>query len=102
MFNFLRNFFSRPEPDYKALINKGAIIVDVRSPAEFQTKHITGSRNIPIERVSGKALELKSLGKPVITVCKSGMRSGMAKSMLAAEGIEVYNGGPWSQLEKKL
>jgi len=102
MFNFLRKFFSRKEPDYKTLVNNGAIILDVRSPAEFQVKHIEGSRNISVERVSGKAAELKLLGKPVITVCKSGVRSGMAKSVLASEGIEAYNGGRWYQLEKKL
>lgn len=76
--------------------------MDVRSPAEFQVNHIDGSRNIPIERVSGKAAELKLLGKPVITVCKSGVRSGMVKSILASEGIETYNGGRWYHLEKKL
>jgi phage shock protein E len=38
----------------------------------------------------------------LITVCRSGSRSSMAKSILASAGIEVYNGGPWNSLEKKL
>jgi phage shock protein E len=42
------------------------------------------------------------LGKPVITVCRSGARSGMGKSILAAAGLEAYNGGPWDSLQNKL
>lgn len=102
MFYFLQKLLKKKEPDYKILLNNGAIIVDVRSPHEYQAGHIPGSRNIPIERVSGRAAELRSLGKPVITVCKSGFRSNMAKSVLASEGIEAYNGGAWYILEKKL
>lgn len=102
MFNFLKKIFRVKETDYKALVNNGAVIVDVRSPAEFNAGHIKGSRNVPVERISGKAGELKRLNKPIITVCKSGVRSGMAKSVLASEGIEAYNGGAWHQLQKKL
>jgi rhodanese-related sulfurtransferase len=40
--------------------------------------------------------------KPIITCCRSGARSGMAKSVLAAAGVEVSNGGAWFMLEKKL
>jgi rhodanese-related sulfurtransferase len=38
----------------------------------------------------------------VITVCRSGSRSGMAKSILKSAGIEVYNGGPWNVLKSKI
>jgi rhodanese-related sulfurtransferase len=35
-------------------------------------------------------------------VCRSGARSGSAKSMLIAKGYAAYNGGPWSMLEKRI
>jgi phage shock protein E len=101
MFSFLKKIFGEPT-DFKALVQDGAVIVDVRSPQEYKSGHIRNSRNIPVDQIKSKANELKKLGKPVITVCRSGSRSSMAKSILASAGIEVYNGGPWNSLQGKL
>jgi phage shock protein E len=38
----------------------------------------------------------------VITCCRSGARSGMAKSILTAAGVETVNGGPWNSLIQKI
>lgn len=91
-----------PKTDFKQLMEEGAVIVDVRTPAEYQTGHIQGSKNIPLDQLKGKLSELKKSAKPVITVCRSGARSGMAKSILSASGIRVYNGGPWNSLRAKI
>jgi phage shock protein E len=88
--------------DFKALVQAGAIIVDVRSPLEYREGHIPGSKNYPLDSISSKVNELKKTGKPVITVCRSGARSGMAKNMLQGAGVEVYNGGPWTSLRAKI
>jgi rhodanese-related sulfurtransferase len=101
MLGFLKKLFG-PSTDFKALMSSGAIIVDVRSPQEYKSGHIKGSRNIPLEQVKNKAAELKNIGKPIITVCRSGARSGMAKSILKSSGIDVYNGGPWNSLDNKI
>jgi rhodanese-related sulfurtransferase len=45
---------------------------------------------------------IKKWNKPVITVCQSGARSSMAKSVIKAAGIEVYNGGSWFGLQSKI
>lgn len=101
--SFLSNLFgSATKADFKAIRAAGAVIVDVRSEAEFASGNIPGSINIPLDKISGKANELKKKGVPVITVCRSGARSGMAKSQLAQAGLEVYNGGPWDSLIKQL
>jgi rhodanese-related sulfurtransferase len=42
------------------------------------------------------------MNKPIITVCRSGSRSGMAKRIIQSAGIEVYNGGPWNVLIEKI
>ncbi|GHU74994.1 MAG: rhodanese-like domain-containing protein [Hydrotalea flava] len=102
MLSFLKKLFSGKEVDYQELQNRGAIIIDVRTPAEFKTGHIRGAINIPVDQIKLKTAELKKKNKPVITCCRSGARSGMAKSVLSAAGIEVYNGGAWFMLEKKL
>lgn len=101
MFGFLKKLFG-PGADFKSLMEKGAIIVDVRTPAEYQAGHIPGSRNIPLDQIKAQTAELKKTGKPVITCCRSGARSGMAKSQLESAGVEVYNGGPWNSLIKQI
>jgi rhodanese-related sulfurtransferase len=101
MFEFLKNLFG-PGTDYKSILSKGAIIVDVRTPEEYNAGHIERARNIPLDQIKSKVSELKKFGKPVITCCRSGARSGMAKSQLAAAGIEVYNGGAWTSLNNKI
>ncbi len=101
MFEMFKNLFHEAV-DYKELMQKGALIIDVRSPSEFASGNIRGSRNIPLDQFQNKVAELKKSGKPVITVCRSGNRSGAAKSMLDQAGIEAYNGGAWDSLERKL
>ncbi|MBP9794054.1 MAG: rhodanese-like domain-containing protein [Flavobacterium sp.] len=81
---------------------KGAIIIDVRTPGEFASGHIKGSKNIPLDTISSKIVEIKKLNKPVIACCRSGMRSGQATSILKQNGIEVINGGGWDSLNQKL
>jgi rhodanese-related sulfurtransferase len=74
----------------------------VRSPQEFDAGHVKNSKNIPLQTIQKAIPELKKSGKVVITVCRSGSRSGMAKSILKSAGIEVFNGGPWNVLRSKI
>lgn len=92
----LERFFKKT--DYRNLIENRAVIIDVRSPQEYAGGAISGSENIPLASLSSKVKELKLIGVPVITVCASGMRSGVAKGQLKAAGIEVYNGGAWTKM----
>jgi rhodanese-related sulfurtransferase len=102
MLNFLKRLFGGASVNYKELVAKGAIIVDVRTAGEYKAGHIPGSKNFPLDNIQSKVAELKKLNNPVITVCRSGARSGMAKDILKSSGIEVYNGGPWMSLKSKL
>lgn len=101
MFQFLRKLFG-PKADFKALVSSGAIVLDVRTPEEFKTGHIKGSVNIPVQVLQGKLADLKKKGKPIVAVCRSGARSGMAVNMLRGAGMEAYNGGAWNALEYEL
>lgn len=103
MFDSIKKLFSSgPEVDYSELMKKGAQIVDVRSRGEYQTGHIKGSLNIPLNELEKGISKLKK-DRPVITCCASGIRSASAKSILASRGFtEVYNGGGWSGLNRML
>lgn len=77
------------------LLRRGAVVVDVRSPAEFAAGARPGSLNIPLGELEKRAGELDA-SKPVIVCCASGTRSAMAASLLARRGFkEVVNAGPW-------
>ena len=96
MFSFFKKLFGNNEEALLEAIKNGAVIVDVRTPGEFGQGHVKGSKNIPLNEISSKVSQIQKWNKPVITVCASGTRSGMAKRTLKANGIEVYNGGSWS------
>lgn len=88
--------------DIKDFIERGAVILDVRTLGEYKAGHIKGSKNIPLDQIQGKVQELKKLNKPIIACCRSGARSGQATSFLKQNGIECINGGGWDSLERKL
>ena len=83
-------------------VQKGAIILDVRTPAEFKDGHIKGSKNIALQVLNGQVETIKKWNKPVIACCKSGMRSAQATSILKQNGIDCINSGGWDSLENKL
>ena len=72
------------------------LILDVRSPEEFNSGHIKGARNEGHETVTGIAEELKSYGT-VYVHCKMGGRATMASENLVGAGLTnivcVGNGG---------
>lgn len=103
MLNFLKSLFGgEPKVNYKELVAHGAIIIDVRTPAEFAGGHIENSVNIPLNVLPQKINDLKKKNKHIITVCRSGNRSGMAKTMLLRQGLNASNGGAWNSLQHKL
>lgn len=99
LFDFLFGNKTKKITDFR---QRGAIILDVRTQAEYDAGAIPGSKHIPLQQVNGKMAEIKSWDKPVITCCASGVRSGSAASMLSSNGVEAMNGGGWASLYKKL
>ncbi|HEY4627915.1 MAG TPA: rhodanese-like domain-containing protein [Flavobacterium sp.] len=104
MINRLKKLFGLgAKVDYAALVEQGAIILDVRSKAEYLGGHIKGSTNIPVDTLRNNLFKLKDKNQPIITYCASGMRSASAKSILKSNGYsQVYNGGGWSSLQNKI
>ncbi len=84
--------------EIEKIIEKGALVIDVRTPAEFEEGHIQGSLNIPLNEIDG-AVEWLQKDVPAVLVCASGSRSAVAVQILKANGFEkVYNGGGWNSL----
>lgn len=89
-----------PKVDLTQEIANGAKIIDVRSKSEYASGHVKGSVNIPLEQLEKNINKFKDKNTTVITCCASGMRSGVAKSVLKRNGFEnVYNGGSWTKVQ---
>lgn len=81
-------------------LEKGAIILDVRTLPEWNDGHTDGAKHIVLNTIPENIEEIKSWNKPVIAVCKSGGRSGQATDFLAQHGIDIINGGPWQNVDQ--
>jgi rhodanese-related sulfurtransferase len=66
----------------------GARLIDVREPYEFEAGHIPGIEHLPLDQFG--ALELTG-PEPIVFVCRSGARSGMAALALRRHGVDAYS-----------
>ncbi len=74
--------------DAVRLLNQGALLLDVRSKAEFDSGHVIDARHVPQEEIAASAETLKKYReKVVIACCESGMRSSAAARVLKAQGF---------------
>ena len=82
--------------ELEALLERDAVeVVDVREKDERDEGYIAGSRHIPYRLVRAYRDELDN-ERPVVTICSSGARAGVAASVLAAVGVDarpVLEGG---------
>lgn len=82
------------------LRQQGAVLLDVRSNAEFASGNAPGTRNIPLPELAARLAEVPR-NVPVVVCCASGTRSAMAAMLLKKNGFEtVYNAGSWSTLNQ--
>lgn len=95
-----RLFGGAPAADLKSIIDEGAFLVDVRTPGEFNSGHVKGSVNIPLDSIPNQLNKFKNK-KNIIVFCRSGMRSSQAKNILQQNGFtNVINGGTWDAVQR--
>lgn len=71
-------------------------ILDVRTGGEFDTVHIPGSYNVPLDTLGEHVDDLADVHHPVVLICKSGARAGQAHSKLTGAGkqhLHLLEGG---------
>ena len=83
----------------RRLIKEGRRVklLDVRTPAEFESAHIRGAYNVPLDRLGEHREELRRhVADPVVLVCRSGQRARRAEQALREIGmrnLHVLDGG---------
>ncbi|MBY6186063.1 rhodanese-like domain-containing protein [Marinobacter hydrocarbonoclasticus] len=76
-------------------VDNGALLVDVRTPGEFNAGHLPDAINVPLDQLPAR-LDALGEGKaqPIVVYCRSGNRSGQAQMFLNNKGYsQVHNGG---------
>jgi rhodanese-related sulfurtransferase len=99
--SFFSNLFgSSSNENLAELISNGAYLVDVHTPDEFQSGSVKGAVNIPLDTVMTSIEKFKNK-EHIVVFCRSGNRSGQAKSLLELQGItNVTNGGTWQNVNQ--
>lgn len=80
----LRDLLESTEP------RKPLRILDVRSPAEFETAHIRGSHNVPLDVLDKHGADVVrriDQGDDIVLVCRSGQRAAQAAALLHDAGL---------------
>lgn len=77
----------RPTDLGHVLASGNGTLVDVRTPAEFQSGHVRGAVNVPLEQVSPTTVPKPRDGEPLYVICQKGSRGAKACDQLAAAGM---------------
>ncbi|HET7499405.1 MAG TPA: rhodanese-like domain-containing protein [Kofleriaceae bacterium] len=82
----------------RELIASGAIVIDVRTPDEYASRHLSRAINIPVQELPRRIAEIEVLvagdrTRPIVVYCAAGARAAEAKAQLDAAGFSsVVNG----------
>lgn len=77
-----------------------ALVVDVRTPAEYASGHVAGAQNVDVNGGQFEAsLDSVDRARPVYLYCRSGRRSAAAAETLTQMGFQtVINSGGFDDL----
>ncbi len=78
------------EDDEKLPRDGSVILLDTRTPMEYNKGHAEGFINIPVDDLRERIGELDR-SKPVYVICQSGLRSYIASRILVGNGFDAYN-----------
>ena len=86
----------------KAMLQRGARLLDVRSAEEFRSGHVKGAVNVPYQEVGQRIAGIEpDKTAPILVYCLSGGRSGIAKSVLRRQGyLQAQNLGSLARAKR--
>jgi phage shock protein E len=99
IFMYVRRSGQISRKDAADLLKKGAVVVDVRKPAEFSSGHLSQACNMPVDEIEGLSTEkLKDKNRAILVHCKTGLRSKKAKEKLTRMGYtHVFDLGSYER-----
>jgi len=87
----------------KEALRRGAVIIDIRSAAEFDRGKVRDSINIPLDRININLKRIVQMNRPIIICSNFDSDNERVISVLKANGVkEIHNGGSWIRLWRML
>ncbi|MEZ4369277.1 MAG: rhodanese-like domain-containing protein [Polyangiaceae bacterium] len=80
----------KPE-EAQRMVSEGALLLDVRTTAEFNSGHLPGAINIPLHELGKRTGELEPKEQAIVVYCASGMRSRGARRVLQQAGFSAVS-----------
>lgn len=90
---------TKPQLAYSQVTESNALLLDVRTPAEFLQNRIEGAKNVPITELKQRLPEIETLvggnkSHPIVVYCERGYRANQAREILLKAGFnQVTNLG---------
>jgi len=83
----------------KEALRRGAIVIDIRTAAEFDRGKVPDSINIPVDRININLKRIVQMKRPIIICSNSDSENERVIDVLKANGVtEIYNGGSWTKI----
>ncbi|MDW8089418.1 MAG: rhodanese-like domain-containing protein [Bacteroidia bacterium] len=76
--------------------SKDIILLDVRTPQEYQSGHLRGAQNMDLYADFAKAIQRLPKDRVYFLYCASGRRSAQATEIMRQQGFEAYNIGGYT------
>ncbi|WP_304224840.1 rhodanese-like domain-containing protein [Gracilinema caldarium] len=91
---------SRAEIAWDWIYNAKALVIDVRTPEEFNSGHLDMAINIPLDTIEKRITAIvPNKTASIVLYCRSGNRSGQAYNILKSLGYtRIHNGGGYTEL----
>jgi len=91
-----------PKKEAAEYVKQGALVIDVRTPAEFNSGHLSQAFNMPVDEIDALLpSKVKDKNRVILVHCKTGLRSKKAKSKLLRHGYtNVFDLGSYERAFK--
>ena len=95
----LRSILGLGNGKLKEALRRGAIVIDIRTAAEFDRGKVRDSINIPVDRININLKRIVQMKRPIIICSNSDSENERVIDVLKANGVtEIYNGGSWTKI----
>lgn len=101
-FMLMRRKGQVPAKEGSDLVKRGGMIIDVRTPAEFDSGHLSQAFNMPVDEIQSLLpAKVTDRSRVILVHCKTGLRSKKAKGILARHGYtNVFDMGSYERAFK--
>jgi rhodanese-related sulfurtransferase len=91
-----------PAKEAADYVRRGAMVIDVRTPAEFNSGHLSQAFNMPVDEIDSLLpSKVRDKDRVILVHCKTGLRSKKAKSKLERQGYKnVFDLGSYERAFK--